>query len=72
MERVRDFIYSGINSSDNAGEVSKAFFVAHNAVSKEVIFAYTSGDEFVPDDLRGTVDATEVQFLITQTTHGHL
>ena len=44
MERVRKFIFEGINSSDNAGEVSKAFFVAHNAVSKEVIFAYTSGD----------------------------
>ncbi len=53
-ERVRNFIFDGINTSDNAGEVSKAFFVAHNAVSKEVIFCYTSGDSFVPNDLAGT------------------
>ncbi len=53
-ERVRNFIFEGINTSDNSGEVSKSFFVAHNAVSKEVIFAYVSGDAFVPDDLRGS------------------
>ena len=41
-ERVRDFIFKVLTTSDNSGEVSKAFFVTHNAVSKEVIFAYTS------------------------------
>ena len=54
-ERVRNFIFNGINTSDNAGEVSKAFFVTYNGVSKEVIFCYTSGDSFVPSDLTGTV-----------------
>ena len=30
-ERVRNFIFDGINTSDNSGEVSKAFFVTYNA-----------------------------------------
>ncbi len=53
-ERVRNFIFNGINTSDNAGEVSKAFFVTYNAVAKEVLFCYTSGDAFVPSDLSAT------------------
>jgi len=53
-ERVRNFIYNGINTSDNSGEVSKSFFVTYNGVSKEVLFCYTSGDAFVPTDLNAT------------------
>ena len=52
--RVRKFIFDGINTSDNSGEVSKAFFVTYNAVAKEVLFCYTSGDAHVASDLAGS------------------
>ena len=39
-ERVRNFIFNGINTSDNAGEVSKAFFVTYNGVSQKRLYLH--------------------------------
>ena len=72
-ERVRNFIFNGINTSDNANEVSKSFFVTYNSVDKEVLFCYTSGDAFVPDDLKSSTRCNRaVVYNITNNTRSFI
>ena len=55
MNELEILSSDGINTSDNAGEVSKAFFVTYNSVDKEVLVFVTHQEMLLsPDDLKST------------------